>query len=149
MMQDKQAFEAVAGQASRRSGRGGLTTLVAGLAVAVVAVSAARPAYAIKQFFDEFKEMYVKADGSAEEKALAEAVETAKCNVCHVGKSKKDRNAYGEALAELLDKNEDKSNVEKIRASLEKVAGMESPDGGTFGDRLKAGKLPGEAPEEK
>lgn len=149
MMQDKQAFEPVTRTTSTRSGRGRLLAVIAGLAMAVVTVSAARPAYAIKQFFDEFKEMYVKADGSAEEKSLAEAVETAKCNVCHVGKSKKDRNAYGEALSELLDKNEDKSNVEKIRASLEKVAGMESPDGGTFGDRMKAGKLPAEAPEEK
>jgi hypothetical protein len=74
-------------------------------------------------------------------------VETAKCNVCHFGKSKKDRNAYGEALADLLDKKEDKDNVEKIRASLEKVAGMEGPDGATFGDRMKAGKLPADAPE--
>ena len=124
-----------------------LLTVVAGLAVAIVATTAARPAFAIKQFSDQFVEMYVKADGTEAEKALAAAVETAKCNVCHFGKSKKDRNAYGEALADLLDKKEDKDNVEKIRASLEKVAGMEGPDGATFGDRMKAGKLPADAPE--
>jgi len=124
-----------------------VVTLVAGIAVAVVATTAARPAFAIKQFFDEFKEMYVNAEGSDAEKALAEAVETAKCNVCHYGKSKKDRNAYGEALSDLLDKKEDKENVEKIRASLEKVAGMEGPDGKTFAARLKAGMLPADAPE--
>ena len=37
--------------------------------------------------------------------------------------------------------------MEKIRESLEKVAGMEGPDGKTFGDRLKAGMLPADAPE--
>ena len=88
---------------------------------AAVAFSAGE-AFAIKQFSDEFKEMYVK-EGSP----LAAEVETAKCNVCHVGKSKKDRNAYGEALAKLLDKKEDKDNVEKIRQALETVA-KESSD---------------------
>ena len=124
-----------------------LVTVLAGLAVAVVATTAARPAFAIKQFFDEFKELYVNAEGSDSEKALAEAVATAKCNVCHFGKSKKNRNAYGEALDALLDKKEDKKNVEKIRESLEKVAAMEGPDGKTYGARMKAGMLPADAPE--
>ena len=74
-------------------------------------------------------------------------METAKCNVCHVGKSKKDRNAYGHALADLLDKKEDAKDVAKIRAALEKVAGMPSDpakaDSVTFGDLIKQGKLPG------
>ena len=101
------------------------------------------------QFNDEFKAVYVKPDSSdPAEKALAAAVETAKCNLCHKGKEKKDRNAYGEALAELLDKKEDAKNVDKIRKALETVAAKASPDGGpTFGELIKAGKLPGGAPE--
>ncbi len=97
-------------------------------------------AFAIKQFADEFKAVYVK-DGSP----LAAEVEKAKCNVCHVGKSKKDRNAYGQALAELLDKKEDKENKEKIRQALETVASMPSAGAGSpkFGDLIKEGKLPG------
>ena len=121
-------------------------SVAVGLVVAVAAASASRPAFAIKQFFDEFKTMYVKADSTdPAEKALAAAVETEKCNVCHVGKSKKDRNPYGEALAGLLDKKEDAKNVEKIKASLEKVAGMPSDgkSGPTFGALIKEGKLPG------
>ena len=117
-----------------------------GLVVAVLAVSAGRPAYAIKQFFDEFKAKYVKPDSSdPADKALAAAVETEKCNVCHVGKSKKDRNAYGEALAGLLDKKADAQNVPKIKDSLEKVAEMPSDGKGgpTFGTLIKEGKLPG------
>ena len=120
--------------------------VILGVSVALVA-GVSQPAFAVKEFFDEFKAVYVKPDSSdANEKALAAEVETAKCNVCHAGSSKKERNAYGNALAELLDKKEDKKNVEKIRAALDKVAAMPSADGGpTFGDLLKQGKLPGGA----
>ena len=129
--------------------RGNGVPVVMAVAVAMVAGATARPALAIKQFNDEFKAVYVKPDSSdPAEKALAAAVETAKCNLCHKGKEKKDRNAYGEALAELLDKKEDAKNVDKIRKALETVAAKASPDGGpTFGELIKAGKLPGGAPE--
>ncbi len=117
---------------------------VVGIGLAVAVGSSAREAFAIKQFFDEFKTVYVK-DGTP----LAAAVETAKCNVCHVGKSKKDRNAYGNALAEKLDKKEDAKNVEKIRKALEEVAALPSDpakaDSPTFGALLAEGKLPGGA----
>ena len=111
-----------------------------GLAISLGA--AGREAFAIKQFSDQFKELYVK-----EGTPLAVAVESAKCNVCHKGKSKKDHNSYGEALAKLLDKKEDKANVEKIREALAMV-GKESsdpanPDAPTFGSLIEAGKLPG------
>ncbi|MEI7564001.1 MAG: hypothetical protein WCJ39_10675 [bacterium] len=122
-------------------GRSNFVAMV-GVAAALMAGASARPAFAIKQFFEEFKAVYVKADTP-----LAAAVETAKCNVCHVGKSKKDRNAYGNALAELLDKKEDAKNVAKIRESLEKVAAMPSDpakaDAPTFGALIEQGKLPG------
>ena len=109
------------------------------LGVVVAAGGLTNEAFAIKQFADEFKAMYVK-DGTP----LAAAVEEAKCNVCHMGASKKERNAYGEALADLLDKKEDAKNMEKIRQALETVAGMKSADGGpTFGELIKMGKLPG------
>ncbi|MCX7406240.1 MAG: hypothetical protein NT089_10990 [Planctomycetia bacterium] len=122
-----------------RPSRRRIRIAVLGTVVAICAGIVPRPAFAIKQFFDQFKAIYVKADSTdPKEKAFAAAVETAKCNVCHEGKSKKDRNAYGQALAELLDKKEDKENVEKIKKSLETVA-AESP---TFGDRIKEGKLP-------
>ena len=115
---------------------------VVGVVVSIGVAMAASPAFAIKQFAEEFKAVYVK-DGTP----LAAAVETAKCNVCHVGKNKKDRNAYGNALAELLDKKTDKDDKEKIRKALEQVAGMSSdpakPDAPTFGALINEGKLPG------
>jgi hypothetical protein len=122
--------------------RSSMPARLAVLGLSLVLGVSAREAFAIKQFFDEFKDVYVT-EGSP----LAAEVETAKCNVCHKGKSKKDRNAYGEALAKLLDKKEDKANKEKIREALETVAQESSdpatPDAPTFGALLAEGKLPG------
>lgn len=119
-------------------------SVVVGALIVVAFGAAPRQAFAIKEFFDEFRAVYVKPDSTNEsDKALVAAVETAKCNVCHVGSNKKERNAYGNALADLLDKKEDKKNAEKIRQALDTVAAMPSADGGpTFGDLLKQGKLP-------
>ena len=122
--------------------------LVAGAAVVMACGGSAREAFAIKQFFEEFKTVYVKPDSAdPAEKALAAEVETAKCNVCHAGTSKKERNAYGNALAERLNKKDDAKNVEKIKKALEEVAALPSDpakaDSPTFGALLKEGKLPG------
>ncbi len=89
--------------------------------------------------------MYVDPTGSDSEQVLPKIVSAVKCNVCHVGASKKNRNAYGEALGELLDKKADKDNVDKIREALLRVAGVVGPDGSTFGSRLAAGRLPVDA----
>ena len=116
------------------------------LALIVSIGATSREAFAIKQFADQFTALYAQ-DGMP----LAAAVKTAKCNVCHVGKKKTDRNAYGEALAKLLDKKTDKEDIEKIRKALETVANEssnpEDPAAPTFGDLIEAGKLPGGAVE--
>lgn len=100
-------------------------------------------AKAIKPFFDEFKAKYVKADGDAGDKAYAELVEKVKCNVCHKGKEKKDRNAYGKELDKLLDKKTDAKDKPKIQKALDTVAKEKSPGGPTFGELIKEHKLPG------
>jgi len=122
--------------------------LIAGAAVAMACGGAAREAFAIKQFFDEFKAVYVKPDSAdPAEKALAAEVDAAKCNVCHMGSSKKERNAYGQALADRLDKKEDAKDVAKIKKALEEVAALPSDPAKagspTFGALMKEGKLPG------
>ena len=101
----------------------------------------ARPTYK-----KEFDGLYVKKEpGTPEEKALAAAVATAKCNVCHVGEKKKERNVYGQALSKLLTKD-DAKNVEKIQESIKKVESDKSDPNNasapSFGDLLKQGKLP-------
>ena len=108
-------------------------------------------AKAIKQFKDQFEAKYVKPDSKdPKEKALADAAAKAKCLICHEGKSKKSRNAYGRALAELLDRKKDRDNQEKIQAALDAVAKKRSnPDvanSPTFGDLIAGGKLPGGEP---
>ena len=60
-------------------------------------------AYGTAPFKKEFDALYVKAEpASEEEKSLAAAVTKAKCNVCHVGTSKKNRNEYGKAINQFL-----------------------------------------------
>lgn len=105
-------------------------------------------AEAVPPFKKEFDLLYVKKDSSeANDQALVVAVEKVKCNVCHKGKDKKQRNAYGEELAKLLDKKADAKNPEKIKDALEKVSQLPSVPGDSaapkFGDLIKEGKLPG------
>jgi hypothetical protein len=83
---------------------------------------------------------------------------TDRCNVCHIaGKGKKERNAYGMAVSKFITKaqitkiKEDAGdNAEKaaeetkkyILEGLAKVEGEKAADGKTYGDAIKAGKLP-------
>ena len=98
----------------------------------------ARPPY-----LNEFKAKYVKADGDAGDKEFAALVEKTKCNVCHFGKEKKNRNDYGKALDKLLDKKTDSKDKEKIQKALETVEKEKSAAGPTFGELIKEHKLPG------
>ena len=107
---------------------------------------AAAPAHALKDFKDQFEAKYVKTDSkNPADLALSAAVQEAKCNICHVGKTKKKRNAYGAELAKLIKKT-DKDNIAKIRAALDKVAAMKSDakdsQAPTFGSLIQHGKLP-------
>ncbi|HUY91185.1 MAG TPA: hypothetical protein VMV10_20775 [Pirellulales bacterium] len=100
-------------------------------------------AKAVKPFFDEFKAKYVKVDGDAGDKEFAALVDKAKCNVCHFGKEKKNRNDYGKALDKLLDKKKDIKDKVKIQKALDTVAEEKSAAGPTFGELIKEHKLPG------
>jgi len=91
----------------------------------------------VKQFYDEFKEVYVN-NGELDAGAVAKA----KCNLCHEGKSKKNKNAYGKLLDALLDRKKDAKNPEKIREALAKVESEKSSSGVTYGELFKEGKLP-------
>jgi hypothetical protein len=130
-------------------------SLLRGVGVAAVAVSllwlADSTAHAMKPFRDEFMARYVKADSSdAKEKSFAEAVQKARCNVCHQGKDKKERNVYGRALSKFLSED-DAQDREKIKSAFDKVAALKSnpddPNSPTFGDLIKACKLPGGGPK--
>ncbi len=108
------------------------------------------PAFAIKQFGDQFKETYTKDN---QNKDFVKLVEEAKCNVCHIeGENKKKRNEYGDAVSELLKKKdfppdrfkkEPEKCKEEIEAAFKKVEEMKAKDEKTFGAKIKEGKLPG------
>ena len=91
--------------------------LVGGLIVVTLVgafLVSASPAFAVKQFYDEFKEVYVN-KGSLDGAAVAKA----KCNLCHEGKSKKNKNAYGKLLDALLDR---KKGCEKPRKDSSSIS---------------------------
>jgi hypothetical protein len=102
-----------------------------------------QPVQARAPYKKQFEAMYVKKDSTdPTEKKFAEAAEAAKCNICHVGEKKKDRNEYGMALAKLLQKGDEK-DIPKIDAALVTVSKEASKGGPTYGDLIKEGKLPG------
>lgn len=109
-------------------------------------LAAAQPASAVKQFRDQFKARYVKADSQEpKEVSLREAFDKAGCKVCHMGEDKEHRNAYGKALGTLVHKK-DAKDKEKIQQALEKVGGMKcdpnDPKSPTFDELIRQGKLP-------
>jgi hypothetical protein len=115
------------------------TWLVCGLALAgLVLASAARTAEARPDYLNKgFIPTY--------EKVKAEA-EKVKCNVCHYGDSKKNRNDYGKAVGEALGAANIK-DVDKVKEALKKAEkGKSSVEGKTFGDLINDGKLPGKNP---
>jgi hypothetical protein len=78
------------------------------------------------------------------------AYNDAKCNVCHAGESKKMKNEYGKAIGKFLTKakyneiKDDSAAAQKyILEGFEKTAAEKNAAGTTYGDLLKAGKLPG------
>ena len=122
------------------------------ITLALVLVFGVAPAFAIIQFQQQFEKLYLK---DHPDKKYVEAVKKAsdKCFVCHQGKkSKKNHNAFGVHLVELLDRKKDMKDNEKIKVSLEKVMAMhvdpKDPKSETYLDRVKASKWPGGELEE-
>jgi len=121
-----------------------LIVSLSGLCALVVAVSSAlaRPDYN-KQF-----------QASFEKSPIGEAAKEKKCNVCHYGKTKKNRNDFGTALNKHLTADgytELKSDKEalgaKIQEAFKAVMKEKSKSGKVFGELIEAGQLPGTAPE--
>ncbi|HTN76579.1 MAG TPA: hypothetical protein VL096_15070 [Pirellulaceae bacterium] len=108
-------------------------------------------AQAIPLFYAKFEEKY---GASATPEHLA-VIRAAKCTICHIkdAKSKKEKNEYGAALQEAgLDKKDFPGLRAKampdvvqkeIFAILDKVAEEKGPSGKTYGEDIKASKLPG------
>jgi hypothetical protein len=126
----------------------GLLTLVFGVV---------QSAQALPKFKNAFEKRYVEESTNEEFKALAKKES---CNVCHVKGEKKDvRNNFGNALSKLIggdaqqrlkDASDKAAEEEKILKQLEEAfvkvevqkTDDKNPSSPTFGDLLKAGKLP-------
>ena len=84
---------------------------------------------------------------------IAGAIKEANCNVCHYGKTKKNRNDYGTALSKILTednykqmKKDPEELNKKIVDALKTVSKEKSVTGKTFGEMIDGGQLPGTAP---
>ncbi|MCH2131309.1 MAG: hypothetical protein MK179_19370 [Pirellulaceae bacterium] len=125
--------------------------------VFVAAILLSTPVLAIPPLVDEFKAKYVAAEPATDtEKAFAEAANAAKCNICHVdGEKKSVRNRFGEALAELIDKDKIKAGLQndadaakkELSEVFDKIAAMkfaaDQENSPTFAQVIALGKLPG------
>ena len=113
------------------------------LAAVALSIGFSSPALAIPGFKKAFDDRYPELKSVSDEQ---------KCNLCHFGKSKKNKNDYGLALSELLKKDNFKeervkAEPDKVKAeydaAFKKVEEGKSKGGETFGERLKAKKAPG------
>ncbi len=107
--------------------------------------------WSIRPFQKEFYSTYLnETSGDADDVAFGTLVREAKCNLCHIGNSKKDRNTYGIELGKRLDHREDKGNTTKIRDAFQQVAVLKSDprdeNAETFGELIAARELPGAEP---
>lgn len=103
-------------------------------------------ASALPPFNKEWMAKYKEGNGNAK---FVEAIDTAKCNVCHEGMSKKMKNEYGKAVGKFLTKakyneiKDDEAAAKKyILEGFQKAEGEKSAGGKSFGEMFKAGELP-------
>ena len=112
-----------------------VSLFVAAVAVAMLSVNLEK-AQARPNFPSVFAKQYT---------GLKAQVKKVKCAVCHPkenNKKKKLRNNYGKALKKALGSTKVKDK-KKIAAAMEKIEKQDSAvKGMSFGDLIKAGKLP-------
>ena len=122
-----------------------LARLVSAFAFVLVLALGGSLAFGFPNLQKAFIKEYVASN--PDNKEWAAEVKKAGCWVCHQGKNRKHRNAYGAHLAELVDMKKDGKDEAKLIAALQSVAAMHSVEGDdkspTYGDLIKEGKLPG------
>lgn len=115
------------------------------LLVGLFLSTSARHAAAVLQFYNVWKAEYL-ANHPDQEYATFVNKAANRCFVCHVGKKRTHRNAYGAQLEELLDRKKDVKDKEKILAAFKQVGEMlvdpNDDQSETFAARIAAGKFP-------
>jgi tRNA U54 and U55 pseudouridine synthase Pus10 len=77
--------------------------------------------------------------------ALKTEAEAAKCGICHPEEKKSVRSDYGKALGTALGEKNVKfaTDEKKLTDALKKIESEKSsPEGKTYGEQIKEGKLP-------
>jgi hypothetical protein len=115
------------------------------LLVGLFVSATARPAAAVLQFYNVWKAEYLTNHPDKEFATLV-GKPANRCFVCHVGKKRTHRNAYGAQMEEALDWKKDTKDKEKILAAI-KAAGEQHVDPAdesseTFAQRIEASKFP-------
>lgn len=122
-----------------------MKTLVISLA-AILSTTATMPASARPPYLPAFKDLYYEKGPQG----FKDAVDGVKCNVCHLGEKKANRNEYGVALSKILTKADfdrlkpvPANLVQFAKEAMQKIESEKNADGKSFGDLINAGELPG------
>jgi hypothetical protein len=105
----------------------------------IVCLSSARQAQARQQYYGVWLTTYPDVATKNNVKT------TVRCNVCHIGTKKQNRNDYGKAIAKALGEKNVKDK-QKIGDALKTAAQEKNADGKTFQELLEANELPGSKP---
>ena len=122
--------------------------VIAALSLVAVAISL-QSASALPPFNVEWRAKYIEGNQNTK---FVESANTAKCNVCHMGASKKDHNVYGKAVKKYLTKamyNQIKAQDEEaakkyVIEGIQKAEGEKNAAGQSWADVIKGGGIPWE-----
>ncbi len=109
----------------------GLVLAVAGIVFLTSGQAEARPQY-LRVWMDTYPEVAQKNNVKT----------TLKCNVCHMGAKKSNRNDYGKAITKALDGAKNVKDKDKFVDVLKTAAKEKNADGKTYGELLEANELP-------
>jgi hypothetical protein len=115
------------------------------LVVCFLLFATAQPAAAVLQFYRVWEAEYLTNHPDQDYATLVKKTAN-RCFVCHVGKKRTHRNAYGKQLEELLDWKKDAKDKEKILAAIKQVGDMHfdpnDDKSETFNQRIAESKFP-------
>jgi len=100
-----------------------------------------QPASAVLQFYKVWETEYLANHPDQEYAALVKKPAN-RCFVCHVGKKRTHRNAYGALMEEELEWKKDAKDKEKILAVIKKAGEGKFDDSTTFAKRIEASRFP-------
>lgn len=118
-----------------------MRTVSSFLVACLLLVLVSQPAAAVLQFYKVWETEYLT-NHPDQEYAKFVKKPANRCFVCHVGKKRTHRNAYGALMEESLDWKKDARDKDKILAAIKKAGEGKFDDSTTFAQRIEASKLP-------